>query len=135
MGMKSSMYALMALTLGGAMAGGNLFGENTERPVRWEDLSPEEQERLIAQHRRKEAELRKEHAIRNGLKEFEFIFNYGLVKFYALNQKSANKKARKLLLQMVKEQAELGLDYPKFQMDKGVDISGTRKMYEENKLS
>lgn len=133
MAMKS-MYALMALTLGGAMAGnGNIFGENS-KVTRFEDLSPEDKQRYLEKFARKKEEGEKKIALSNGLTEFSFTFDYRTIYIYALNKKSAAKKCRRELLRLIEGVGKENLEYPNFSRLKGTDVSGIRKAYEKAKL-
>lgn len=128
------MYALMALTLGGAMAGGgNMFGENNSRPIKFEDLSPEDKQRYLEKLARQKEENERRIALANGLKEFSFVFDNKRVYIYALNNRSAAKRCRKKLLELMEWFGKEGAEYPQFSPIAGTDISGVRKDYELGK--
>lgn len=128
------MYAVLALTLGGAMAGGgNMFGENNSRPTRFEDLSPEDQQRYLEKLARQKEENERRIALANGLKEFSFIFDFKRIYIYALNNKSAAKKCRRKLLEFMEYFGREGAEYPQFSPIEGTDIAGVRKAYELGK--
>ena len=108
---------------------GQSYPEQENFP-RFEDLPDQEQKRLLQRFKNDQLKKEQDLAIKRGLKKFEFFFNGQRVVFYALNQKSADKKAKKLLEQMIYEAAIQGMPYPDYKVDKNVSIAGLRKFYE-----
>jgi ABC-type Fe3+ transport system substrate-binding protein len=79
--------AFMCLAYG--MMASNSFGsEPKPEPKTWDDLTDQEKQQLIKAWNGKQ----EQRAINKGLKKFV----YGQVHIFALNQKNADKKAKKL---------------------------------------
>ena len=136
MGKMKSMQSLLALTLAGAMMGGdNMFGESHDKPIPFDKLPPEDQQRYLYQLAKKQLANERRLALAKGLKEFVFQFNSATISIYALNTKSAQKKCRNKILELIQQYGKDGLEYPKFKPIPGTDISGVRKAYEIGKIS
>jgi len=89
--MKSSLGLLTAFALMSGSTLGMDYPQPTRRKItKWEDLTYDEQQAYIKSWNDKQEQL----AINKGLKKFV----YGDIHIFALNQKNADRKARKLNL-------------------------------------
>ena len=86
MSKRSSLGIMSAMAM--MMSAGYMAG--IERPSRRE--APEKSEKSVREEKKRREEKEVENAIKNGLKAFV----YGNTTIYALNQKTADKKAKKL---------------------------------------
>lgn len=137
----SALMSLMAMSLAGFASGVDhrqMYGEREpKRTLRtWEDLSPDEQKKYLDVMEQRQKDL----AMKKGMKEFKFLILGEDVSLMALNQKTAEKKLKNILVDYIKRLAEAGEDFPQEiysikpapKHDK-LFFKGFRKIYSENK--